>query len=199
MVIITKIYKMKKLLFLLLYPFMLFSQNIESNKIDEFTGDYTVMTSPQKGKRFKFSDAISTDNNIFLFTGYTLSKKTNYEMYIINISMRIDNNMTCLSKGDKMILLLEDESKIECINFNQTDCSGTIVNGTYGTTPDANLPAIMPGNFYLLSLKKIKKIRIYTSDSYRDFEIKEEEKEWVRNHFEIIYSEVEKFKSQLKK
>lgn len=183
-----------KYFILTLFSLSCFSQNISTNKIDDFTGDHVITTSFSKGNKFKFSDAIDKEKSLFFSAGYYNTKSTGLEFYCITLMLSLHTQKTtCLSdNGSKAIFLFDDKSTFEFIYLSKTECGSSTLSGTFYAAKDKEDIENTKDNFIKLSTKNVSKIRIQTTEGYIDYEIKPEDTEWIKNHFKIILEEAQK-------
>lgn len=188
---VKKIHTMKKILFLFLFPFLGFSQTIISNKVDEFTKTKFIETNIKKGKRVNESDNIIQDKgSIYFQLIYSESKEKS--IYTFNTLLLLKDELGCFVEGNsRLLFLLENDKTIECTQISTTDCkSAQAVN--FILTTDLTNFSEQDKNFEELCMNKIKKIRLYGNKHYQDYQIKEEAKEYIQNHFLLLKSEINK-------
>lgn len=179
---------MKKL-FLLFAAFACLNANaqkIESIEQDEFEGVVRIKTSVEKLSKETFKDTSgqtmfyirTVDNGVFLH----LLWQCRYPKVI--------------AEGAKIYLLLDDKTKI----------SGTCASDAYSEPGVASTKAVRVSgvlglnipyylgleNAYSLIGKKVAKIRIFTSDSYKDFDVVEKNQDKIGNALELVIKELEK-------
>lgn len=176
---------MKKILFLLFISISAFGQRIAQNHIDEFTDAKIIKVDASEGKKWKTTDNVATGffNNIFLSTRFVGS---DINSIILNVNIQIGQTV-CLSEYEGMaILLLKDNSKITLKQVSRVDCNSS-VDGKYilGESFAEQLE-----NLKILEKINLSKIRIYTTNGYLDFEIKDKKQEIIKNHFKILHNEI---------
>jgi len=174
---------MKKILFLLLISFSAFSQKIIYNRIDEFSKNQEV--------KIKFicdsiNNELDSENIIqskedyyekaFLDINFIKSKKTNIKKYYLNLHFYL-TQIGCLSQyNGKITILTDNKTKIDLKQISNTDCD---------SAPNANY-LISLNQIKQLTLEKIYKIRIYSTDGYQDISIGENKKKCLMNLFKQI-------------
>lgn len=177
---------MKYTLLFLFISINALSQRISINKIDEFTDEKIIKTDASIGSNWSGSDNIAKGifNYVFLSNKYI---EGNHKKITTTLQITV-GTMICVSPNNgAIILLLEDNSKIQ---FNQTskiDCqtNAIIVDYSAGDTFEDQL-----FNFKKLSTIKINKIRIYTTDSVIDLEIKDKKKEIIKETFQLLLTNI---------
>lgn len=160
---------MKKILLLLLLtiPLLSFSQKIEKNEIDEFTGKKTVYTNWGK---FKTGNGLTGQNNLmFRFT--SLDGVEAFHLKWVTASM------LSISEGAKLMFKMSDDSVITLESLNYAIASKG--DGVTGLSMSAILGVsciyygadikMFSGDSYLT------KLRIYTTNGYVDIDIKEKD------------------------
>jgi len=181
-----------KFILLLFIPLFCAGQKV-TIETDDFTGATTVIANPYKGNKFKLSDNVAVEGSLLFTPSYHLSKDGG-QAFAITITATPQQIISgCLSQSTgKIILLLEDKSTIECVQFSETVCRTNILGATYLPTPRRDLLDLCIGNFLILNYQKITKVRIYTTETYYDFEIKNSDQEFVQNQFKMVYTEAMK-------
>lgn len=166
---------MNKISFLTLFLLIrisAYSQNISISKIDDFTKKEILQINASKNKKWKGSDNIAKGffNNIFLSLRKTGTLNT------IQLDIQI-GAIICLNNLDgKTIILFNDDTTTELTQVSRLECAQRILSSYY-------LPA---ESLKKLAQVEIKKMRIYTTDGYFDFEIKEDKKELIKNTFILL-------------
>src|SRR5690554_4270297 len=110
------------LFFMMLTSISIFSQTIEYNEIDEFTGIHTIMTKGWKGQFPKKADRIDPYSNLYISMSYSKTKEA-IEYFSLNIYLFNVGDMGCMSKHDGKVMLLMDSG--ETFTFMQrsdTNC-----------------------------------------------------------------------------
>lgn len=167
---------MKYLFLLLLFSKFSFCQNIAQNEIDEFTKYKVIQVNCTKNKDWKTSDNILKGllNNGFLSIKNIKTSETT--LNILQLNTQLGFSFCTSSYKSKIIILFSDDSTLELKNTNETTCSTTVINTYHFTNED----------LVTLCDKSFKKIRIYTTDGFLDFEIKDKSVEAIKNTF-ILY------------
>ena len=176
---------MKKLLLLLLITINCFSQRIAINKIDEFTNEKIIKIDTSEGNSWSGSDNIVTGflNNVFLCNSAFLGKDNT----IISTFTIYFGSMTCSNPDNKLILLLEDNSKIILTQISKTDCNYEKLIIQYSTGPSFSEQL---NNINILSKFSVNKIRFYSNDNYYDFTVKDKKKELIKKSFQLLLNEI---------
>lgn len=183
---------MKYMLLFLFISVSINSQSIITNNVDEFTKVKFIETNITKEKRIKEIDNITVDNGSMYFNlSYFQSDQSS--IFLFNILLYSKNDLGCFSKYDgKIIFLLENGKTIEGKQFSETSCEKTGNTIKYGLAKSDEIATQQFENFETLSKERISKIRIYGSKFYQDFTIKEEAKDYIKNHFILLNDEVKK-------
>jgi len=171
----------KTLLFLIVCQFAI-AQRVAINQIDEFTNEKIIKTDASNGKTWSGSDNIAKGifNYIYLSNKYTAGNQEN----IITTLQITTGTMICVGPDSgSIIMLLEDNSKIQFTQISNIDCRTdmVIVNYSTGNTYEDQIK-----NIETLSKLKINKLRVYTANGSLDFEIKDNKKEIIRNTFQLL-------------
>jgi len=165
---------MKKLvLIMLLFHQIASSQNITISKIDEFTKKEIVQVNASEGKNWKGSDNIAKGIFNYMFLSLQKSDSVTY----MNIDLNV-GAMICINNDSKIIILFEDNTTLELTQIAKIDCAQRVVCKYF----------LNNENIDKLSNNLFKKARIYTTDGYLDFEIKENKKELIKNTFTLFKS-----------
>lgn len=169
----------KTLLFLaLLISTATFSQVVSLKENDRFTKKNILQVNAMKGKKWSQFDNIAEGigNNVYF------SLKAENINYYLQLNTFV-NNLTCLSEDSKVILLLEDESTIELFNKAKTDCASQnqSITGRYSITED---------QIKLLSEKYLSEFRIYYSEGYSDYTVKNGKKDIVKGTAKLFLNEL---------
>ena len=190
--------KMKYIITFLLICFStsLFSQvKLFRKTKDDFTGGLTISTSPYKKKFPKKKDRIDKQQLLNFSLAYMQPKAQDKGLYYVFVIFNANMDVGCFSEYDgKLMFLLSNGTVIECIQKSDTDCSD-MPNGTFALfDEDVKTYAEMVGytneNIELLLNNDIKKIRIYSTNGYYDFEMKDENKDIFKQHYEVIQNEM---------
>lgn len=183
---------MKKIILLLLISFSGHSQSIIRNEVDEFTKIRVIETNITKEKRLKTIDNISQDKgNVYFNLSYV--EADTLKMIFFNVLIYSNSDLGCFSKYDgKIMFLLENGKTIEGKQISDTSCEASGNSIKYGLATSKDLSDVQFDNFETLSKEKITKIRIYGTKYFQDFTIKEDAKEYIKNHFLILKAEIDK-------
>lgn len=177
---------MIKYVFIFLLPLYSFSQFVAKNEIDEFTGDKTIQVNCMTGSTWGESDKISKGLFAYAFlTGrYVLSKDSPAGSYSLTLNLHQLAQGSCLSEYDgKAIWLFEDNSTLEITQFSKTDCNWDNLTGYYSLSSD---------EVDKLINARVKKLRVYTTKGYIDYEIKPKKIEAIQLTFTLLKDTVEK-------
>ncbi|MDP3352338.1 MAG: hypothetical protein Q8S44_01180 [Flavobacteriaceae bacterium] len=148
----------------------IYSQKIETDKIDEFTNSHIKETSWEK-----------------IEIGYFRFRKINDTFYF---NFKYSNlNVFSVSEGDKLILKLKDGSILDLMNSQYEISSigagaiGFLVSGAMGV--NIYYP-ITKSQLKILEEINVEKYRLYTSLGYTDTEMKTKNSEKLKKSAELI-------------
>ncbi len=128
--------------------------------------------------------------------------KAGEEVFFINISLSMKGiDIGCLSEYDgQMMLLTKDDEVLRLAQYTDTDCGGTSrysndYKAAYILVDREHLHAdnviqMMRANFNKIMNKKIKRIRIYATNGYYDFNVKKDKQSILMQHANSIYNEI---------
>ena len=137
------------------------AQNIVENKVDEFT-----KTSI---KRTSWENLTSS----IIYTTYFRFSKINNELFF-DLKL-IDGTVFYISEGQEIMFKLSNDEILTLNNFkSEHTCTGCGAKGFVGSTGNG-IQVSYPLNkehFELLKKYDVLKIRIYTSEGYREDELK---------------------------
>lgn len=167
------------------------SQQINKDEKDDFTGARNITTKPFAGNTWKKEDFIDNKFNV-LFNVTYLKQKDTEGLYLFSLNLLTTVKFGCLSEYEgKIMLLFENDSNMTLKQFSKTDCSSDILTANY--IPLDELQAkdpiwkdLLESNVKILAENKIKKLRIYGSEGYFDFEIKEDKRDIIMQHLSSI-------------
>lgn len=185
---------MKKLILITLGIFLFNLANsqeikIAKNEVDEFDGSRTIGTEYKTGKFFKLQDYIDVDGTLLIAAYYYKTKEGN-EIYNFSIITRA-KYLGCLSEYDgKCILLFENGETLELTQISDTNC-GDFLSAIYvfysrDQINDPALRDIALKNYEKISTTPVKKIRIYGTESTKDYTLKDDKKDIIIKHFKAI-------------
>lgn len=166
--------QMKKLFILPFFLFnYLFAQNIAENKIDEFTKERVIQVNCSKDTDWKTSDNILKGMFNFgylsLTNFYNPEKNNSYLQFQINFGSSI-----CFSENQSSIIFLfKNTDTLKLSYCGNTNCGQYIL--FKGKIDSNDIEKFINEDLY--------KIRIYTSNSYIDFEVKEKSIDRIKNTF----------------
>jgi hypothetical protein len=169
-------------LLLLFFLGVSFGQNISINDKDEFTKNHIIQVNCSKNKNWSTTDNILKGlfNNGFLSVKNIKSQENN--LNILQLNTQLGFSYCTSNFRSKIIILFSDESTLELNNTNELLCGNTVVNTYNFTIEDLNI----------MINKNFKKIRIYTTDSYLDIEIKEKSIDMIKNTFLLYKNTIQK-------
>lgn len=170
---------MKILIFLLL-PFILFSQRIEENTIDEFTGDKKLQTSWE---------------TLYTQIGFSTASKAYFRfraidsLYVLDFKLNYKNKIFSISEGDKLMLKFDDGMvlNLECSNYAITGIGDASIGYKGSEAPGIYTHyQIFYSELLLLESKTVTKFRVETSDGYIEGETDTNSKQALRKSAKII-------------
>jgi hypothetical protein len=182
---------MKYILFSLIFFVLncnVFAQRIALNEIDKFTDEKIYKVDVSEGKRWKTSDNVAKGllNNVFISTKIVNTEKR--KNVLLNFNLQLGRTL-CVNPNDgKVILLFSDNSKITLNQHTEINCQ-SILNVDYFIGENQSE---IESNLLNLTTKSISSFRIYFTDNFADFDVKEDKKELIKNHFKLIQKEFEK-------
>lgn len=173
-------------------------QEIEIDKIDDFTGVRSISTKSMTGKYFKKTDFVDKANQVSFSTIYSKVKTGNEYWYLyFMFSFLVDSPFGCLSEYDgKIILLLANDSTLTLDQVSKTSCNNYVNGAYYSIRASANETDLIMHQgrinelFEELSNVEIKKMRVYGTEGSHDFEFKDEKRNIVSLHIKFIKSKL---------
>lgn len=168
---------MKKLLFLLLFiPLVSFGQKIIKNEVDEFTNNAVKITSWVK---------VVMNSNI---NAYVKSRKIN-KNYFLDFKMILDDKAYSIDKGEVLYLKLSNDKILKLVNLSYELVS--VGGGSVGIS-GSNLLGIgftceiSEEILNILIETPIVKLRVYTSEGYKEEIVKQKRAKKFIKMLEII-------------
>jgi hypothetical protein len=149
-----------------------FSQKLEENEVDEFTGNSIKRTSWELLSTFKPYFRISKINNSYTF----------------QIKLML-GNVFSIDKGEFLMLKLDNDSIVKLPNLEYAiTCTGCGAVGYLGSGAQGIHVKYILHEEAREKLKKhlVTKIRIYTSDGYVDYDTKKKNAQKIIKALEII-------------
>lgn len=176
---------MKKLL--LTFVFIVFAQNFSEAQVvvqkenDRFTKNNVIQVNAMTGKRWRTADDIA--KGIYSVTYLSLKSENNTRVLQLNIGVFSN---TCLVEDGKLILLFSDNSTIELINKGRTDCVSKHQSllGKYLITDE---------QIAELSEKELTEFRVYFSEGYRNYEVREKAVPVIQGTAKLLLEELQTF------
>lgn len=171
---------MKKIIFLLFINFG-FSQHIVKNEIDEFTKNNVIQVNCSKKTKWATSDNVT--KGIFKYLFFSLNNYKNDTTSVNTFNIDISTgSLLCFSKSNGIIIFLfDDESTLELNQTSKLDCE----------TRQVVKYSINNNDLIILKTKRLSKIRIYTTDGYLNFEIKENKQQIIKETFQLFYNTIQ--------
>jgi len=153
-----------------------FSQTKSIDETDKFTKKKVVQVNAMKGKRWGQGDSVSDKT----FYGAFLSFKSNGGLYYLQVNTHT-NGLLCISNESLITLLFEDESTINLINNTKVECSRTELTGKY---------LISEEQLNTLATDNLQGFRVYYTDGYRDYNVKNDKKEIIKKSAELFLQSI---------
>lgn len=168
---------MRTIITLLLLNLSCYSQIIAIDKIDEFTDSRILKINCAESNTWHESDKISKGlfNPVFLCVNQIINKN-NAERIFFTLQCHI-NTMACIDQNTRCIFIFDDNTKIEIYNTEEIKCSSNFLLPYFTITRE---------ELNIFSSKKVLKFRVYFSDGYRDYEVKEKKQEMIRETFLLL-------------
>lgn len=145
-------------------------------EVDKFTKNKVVQVNAMKGKRWGQGDSVSDKT----FYGAFLSFKSNGGLYYLQVNTHT-NGLLCISNESLITLLFEDESTINLINNTKVECSRTELTGKY---------LISEEQLNTLATDNLQGFRVYYTDGYRDYNVKNDKKEIIKKSAELFLQSI---------
>lgn len=171
------------------------SQQIDKDEKDDFTGTRRITTKPFAGSTWKKTDFIDNKFNVLFNAGYSKGKD-NEGVYLLSLNIITTVKFGCLSeyKG-KIMLLFENDSTMTLKQLSKTDCSSSVLAANYipldeEQAKDPLWKDLLESNVKILAENKVKKLRVYGSEGYYDFEIKDDKRDIIIQHLKSIQTKL---------
>jgi hypothetical protein len=166
-----------------------YSQKIDRNENDEFTGTRIITTQYGQDKSPRAADKIATEHSVYTKAMYF--KDESSEIYVINMFFITTIDFGCLSKYDgKMMLLFDDGSTMTLTQTTDTDCSDNPSPGYLIVSDEESKQTdwkeTQKSNLKKIISSPVKKIRIYGSEGYYDYELLPDKKTIFSQHLKAI-------------
>lgn len=162
-------------MFLLSCYFTGFSQQVLPSKTDEFTGERIIEINSNAKPKKSMSDHITTAPKFhgFFMSSYIVTDKNNQITY--QLVLRASHYMSHYTKGDRLILILEDKTKI-ALDLEHTTYNHPSIYLKYNLTMH---------QIQALANSPIYKMRIYSGGPYYDYDINESAKKRIQSMFTL--------------
>lgn len=169
-------------------------QVILVNKVDDFTGDWHVFTSPKEGRSIRSTDYVDIDKEMMFSMAY-IKPKTGILTYGIGLILR-GRDIGCLVKGTgKIILLFDNDSTVELMQASDTECGGAynsyssiFIFASKSDLDGNSNEYTVEDNYRTASKNMIKKIRVEASKGYSDYTLLPEKRSVMIKHSNLIDS-----------
>lgn len=179
---------LKKVIMLVAISFCslnLYSQRVAINEIDKFTDVKNYKVDVSKGKRWKTSDDIAKGIFHAVYLSSKISSKPKSNLVLTSLNLQTGTSLCVSPTKGKTIFLLSDGSKLTLRQQTEITCNTALVVSYFV----GNGTSEIESNLNLLSTVDIQSIRVYTTEGYVDFEVKDEKKQLIKNHFGMIKKE----------
>lgn len=169
---------------LILFPVLLFSQKIERNEIDEFTGkeiietSWELLTKDRKAKIASYARYRKIDEILYLDVRMILP-------YHDFFTVREGDVFYIKFSDDEVITLQNNELTFSGIGKGSIGLSGSEANGiflSFNITSDKTIQK--------LKENQINKIRLYTTNGYMNAEVKEKYSKKMNDLTGLISNEI---------
>ncbi|AWH84228.1 hypothetical protein HYN59_03470 [Flavobacterium album] len=181
---------LKAIILLLLISTAASAQTIFVNHADPATGSRVVQTNNQIGPQLDMDDSISKHGALFFAAGYqsaTTAGKLVATYYIDLNIIHNDNRLGCLRQLEsRIILTLEDGTKMECIQISDSDCDKAAFHAVFALMPKGGTTETMKQNFEKLINTGITEIKVITTEKELDYKIKKDFVPYLKKHFALI-------------
>lgn len=181
---------MKYIIPALLMAFCANAQSIAEDTTDNDTGTRTVITKNFAAKEIGPDDTIARDGLVFFSAGVQQTKKANttVEIYFVELNIvHSDSRLGCLTQGvSKIILELEDGSKMECTQISDTDCDPLGFKSAFALMPKGGTSLQMKQNFEKLKNVQIRKIDVITTEREVIYAVKSKSRQFIQGHFALL-------------
>jgi hypothetical protein len=175
---------MKKILFVLLLMFSsgIMAQSIKSIENDPFEGTKVITTDKERLSKESFKDV----------RGQSMFYLQNSGKVVLLHLLWQCRDIIIVSKGQKAIFLADDDSKVTLEAMADVKPIAGIAS-TAAVKPAGLLGLDIPYSgmdIFQLVGKKIKAIRIYTSDGYQDFSVDKKKQSMISDCFKLLVEEM---------
>lgn len=166
------------------------AQSILVNETDKETGTRLILTKGFAGSEVTIDDSVVRRGTVFFSAGYQEVKvnETKTPLYFIELNIvHNDLRIGCLKQEtSKIVLELEDDSKMECMQISPTECDPVGFTGDFVLMPKGGKIAEMTANLKKLESVAIKKITVFTTETEVVYIIKDKCKPVLEKHFSLL-------------
>ena len=170
---------MKKTLFALLFPAILFAQTVVKNETDEISGTKTVRVNAGTGLSFKDADVASKSGKLFVGAGnrsYAVEGQT-YNEPFLSLTFSGLPEGTCLKGYEGQVTVTFDNGVIApLIQTSFTDCGEHL--GIYSADY-----SVLDMDLTTFKTVGIKALTYITKNGTLSFDIKDEKKKTIKDSF----------------
>lgn len=170
---------------LILFPALIFSQEIERNEVDEFTGkqiietSWELLTKDRKSNIASYSRFRKVDNVLFFDVRMILPY---HDFFTVE-----EGKVFYIKFSDGEVLKFRNNNlAFSGIGDGAVGLSGSQANGVY-----LSFNVINDSSMQKLRDSQIEKIRLYTTDGYMEAEVKEKYSENMNELMSLISGENE--------
>ena len=162
------------------------------NGFDEFTGDHKIQVNAMQYKTWSGSDVIAKNiftDPIFLSLLHLRTSSATTKFLQLQIGTPIVpygsvGHMYCVSdRNGKIIFILDNGDKVELNQSSNVDC-GVSVTPKY---------LLLRPELEKLCNNNIEKFRIYYTEHYTDYIVKDKRKDLIMSTFNVFKTEIDKF------
>ena len=176
------------LLILILCINSISAQRIAIDEIDKFTDNIVFKVDVSQGKTWNTSDKITKGlfDNVYLST--KLIKNEKEVLVLSNFNFQLGTIICRNPNIGKVIILFTDNVRLTLEQASDIKCGEVLDIEYYLGKVNADLEETLS----VLSTKEMDSFRIYFSEGYRDFKVKENKREIIKDHYKIILERLKK-------
>lgn len=166
------------------------AQSLIVNTTDKATGNRIIKTNNHEGPKLDVDESVVKSGILFFSAGYQSAKAGNklVASYFIDLDiMHNDSTLGCLQEFDsRIILTLEDGTKVECFQISESDCDKVAFHASFALMPKAGKIESMKENFEKLMTTAITEMIIVTTERKLEYKTKKSSRDLMKKHFALI-------------
>lgn len=183
--------KLRQIIFLLLLSSVTATaQTLAVNTNDTKTGSRVILTKSYKGKKAEVEDSVANRGLVFFSAGYQSHHVGNKDIktYFIDLNIYHHNNtIGCIRQSaNNLILVLEDNSEIECFQISDTDCNQEEYKAAFALSKKNSHFEENEKNFKKLQTVGISKIKLITTETTQEYKIGSKSRNYMKANFELV-------------